>query len=256
MNNFNESEIKYLAGLFDTDGCVKADFRKSRNSDKYFLYMVLQITAAESVDRNGQYIKSLAEKCGSITYRPASELIKSPQNIWRVSSRDEINKLVPRLMKHLIVKGNLLNVLYKDYTELQGIGVDENTMIQLKQKYSEARKDARPIKPKNHPTWAWVAGVVDGDGYLCLREGRNSKRLSVAVNMITYDEIALKLLQKAFGGKVYVINNSNVYRWEKNLGVKDRTFAIHFLSKIYNHSRLKKYKIQQMLEYLNSYRRD
>lgn len=256
MQNFNESEIKYLAGLFDTDGCVTASFRKSRKDDTYYMYLTLQITAAESVDRDGAYVKSLGEKCGSLYHRPSGDGVKSCQNVWKVSKHSDLNKLVPRLLKHLVVKGKHLERLYGELVKHRGQGLTSEKVSELKSYFAWSRQDTGPVKPKNHPTWSWVAGVVDGDGYLCMRQGRASKRLSVAVNMMDCDTPALELLQKAFGGKIHKIANSEVTRWERNLGVKDKTFALHFLRKLHTHSNLKKWKIEQMIYYLQTYRRD
>lgn len=52
MEKFNESEIKYLAGLLDADGVLSFQF-----VDKA-CYLNLQLAASESIDKHG-YIDSL-----------------------------------------------------------------------------------------------------------------------------------------------------------------------------------------------------
>ena len=55
MEKFNESEIKYLAGLLDADGVLSFQFVDS------YCCLNLQLAASESIDKHG-YIDSLGNK--------------------------------------------------------------------------------------------------------------------------------------------------------------------------------------------------
>lgn len=249
MKNFTESEIKYLAGLLDADGSLSFKFCKA-DSGKTFLYLILSLSAAESVDKHG-YIKSLCEYMGSITHIQYERETYSDANLWRVQGRNDLNKLLPRLIKHMVVKGKHWQNLYNKYCELQGVDVKE-LVDDLKQFSEASRGDTGPVKPKTHPTWAWVAGYLDGDGCYTL-----SKNKILHVGCITHKEDmdGVELLHKAFGGTIYEEREDNTRLWRRGLGKSNKDFAVHFLKKVHRHSRLKKWKIEQMLAFHNQSQR-
>lgn len=100
MKIFNESEIKYLAGLLDADGSLSFCFVDGK------LYMEMALAASESVDRHG-YIDSLADRIGWLSVREYEGKNWSPSHQWRVTSRRDLNILLPRITKHMVVKGAL-----------------------------------------------------------------------------------------------------------------------------------------------------
>jgi hypothetical protein len=119
---------------------------------------------------------------------------------------------------------------------------------------AQASKESRklrvgPLKPKNHPTWAWLAGYLDGDGCFSFRTSRNrNMRLSVTAHIT--DVSVLEFLQKAFGGTIK--NNSrseNIKVWWRGLGPANVSFALRFLPKLVKHSRFKRHKLEQMIHY-------
>src|SRR5690606_38752957 len=128
-------------------------------------------------------------------------------------------------------------------------------MLELKEFALESRKNTGPLKPKKHPTWAWVAGYLDGDGCYYMRQRKKnwgvSTELLVQVLAHHLDKVSLDLLHKAFGGRLYksVGKNDQCYTWTRNLGNSDKSFAIHFLRKVLRHSQLKKHKIEKLLHF-------
>lgn len=243
MKLFNESEIKYLAGLLDADGSLSFCFVDGK------LYMEMSLAASESIDRHG-YIDSLADRLGWLTIREYPGKNWSPSHQWRVTSRRDLNLLLPRITKHMVVKGAHWKRMFDKWTELRTVCLTEEEIQDLKDWSNSSRKQAGPIKPKNHPTWAWVAGFLDGDGYYSFRKGKKETTPSkVGCCCHIDDRICIDLIAKAFGGSVR--EEGEILRWQKAVGKQSKSFAIPFLKKVHLHSRLKKWKIEQMLAFHN-----
>lgn len=244
MEIFKETEIKYLAGLLDADGCLGFKFSKS-SSGKTFLYLVLALSAADSVDRQG-YVKSLGERLGKSVRIKYEKDTFSDAWKWNVQSRRDLNLIIPRVIKHMVIKAKHWKRLFDKFNELKGEDITDK--VQDLKEFSEAsRKDSGPLKPKNHPTWAWVAGYIDGDG--CYSYKDRLKRVGVITHK---DDLqGIQLLQKAFGGSIYEPREDNTVLWTHGLGMKHHGFAVRFLSKMVQHSRLKKWKIEQLLNFHN-----
>lgn len=248
MKSFTETEIKYLAGLMDADGCLSFRF-----TDNY-CYLELSLAASESIDKHG-YVDSLGERAGSVSIREYPGTNWSPSHQWRVSKRSELNMLLPRIIKHMVVKGKHWNNLFTKYTELKATLLTDSEIEKLKTWSSASRKEAGPLKPKNHPTWAWTAGFLDGDGYYSLQYGKvkhSPNYCSLRMGAVCHkdDRVSLDLLHKAFGGNFK--EEGDILRWYRNLGPRDKSFAVPFLQKVHAHSKLKKWKIEQMLAFHNN----
>lgn len=248
MEIFKETEIKYLAGLLDADGCLGFKFTKTATG-KTYVGLVMALTASKRIDRQG-YLYTLGERLGScceITYAKDtySDAVK-----WNVQSRADLNKIIPRLLKHMVVKATYWKWLFDTYTEYQGRDVTE-LVDQLKEEAKTRRTSSGPLHEKVHPTWAWVAGYLDGDG--CYTMSKKAVHISVITHKDDLDGV--KLLQKAFGGSIYDPRPDNTVLWRRGAGKANRSFAIKFLSKMAQHSRLKKYKIEKMLNFHNQSQR-
>lgn len=244
MEKFKENEIKYLAGLLDADGSLSFKFCKS-SSGKTFLYLILGISASKRIDKQG-YLYSLGQRMGSI-----SEITYENENhndavSWKVQSRSELDQIIPRLLKHMVIKARHWNRLYSVFTDNKGKDITDS-VEKLKEFSEESRKDVGPLKPKKHPTWAWVAGYLDGDGCYTFKP----KQMHVGAISHVQDSCALYLLHKAFGGSVYAPRDDNTQLWRRGIGKTNSDFAKMFLSNIVRHSRLKKWKIEQILAFHN-----
>lgn len=250
MKSFNESEIKYLAGLLDADGCFHLKI-----VDGKYVAGELSLSASESIDKKG-YIHSLGERAGYVTTTHYPDSNWSTSHKWRVCKRTELNMLMPRLLKHMVIKAKHWKFLFDILVSHRG-AQPEDFVKSLPEIQTESRRtNVGPLKPKNHPTWAWVAGYLDGDGWYTFKkhpnkEAKNCMTLRVGAVCHESDVIGIELLFKAFGGQVRV-DEKGYYRWNRNLGVKDSSFAIRFLKKVHRHSRLKIWKIERMLEFHNN----
>lgn len=243
MEKFKENEIKYLAGLLDADGSLSFKFCKS--GMKTYAYLVLALTASESIDKHG-YIKSLGERLGSVCKIEYEKETYSDAWKWHVQSRSDLDMIIPRLLKHMVIKARHWDMLYTVFTELKGIDVTDRE-DELKQLSLKSRKNTGPLKPKVHPTWAWVAGYLDGDGCYTL----SKKAIHIGVIAHVDDVCALEFLQKAFGGSLYEPRPDNTRLWRHGAGYTQSSFAKMFLNGVVKHSRLKKHKIEQMISFHN-----
>lgn len=246
MTNMIESEVKYLAGLLDADGSLSFKFCKS-SSGKTFCYLILSLTGVKYIDKK-DYILSLSDYGGS-----SIEYVNDSSNMankWHVQDRTTLNKILPRITKHMVIKGKHWDRLFSAYTELKGKDISDKTEL-LKAFSSESRKDTGPLKAKKHPTWAWIAGYLDGDG--CYTFSQKQRRNTLHVGAISHynDVQGLELLQKAFGGTIYPQQPDNTVLWRKGLGKSHKSFAKMFLNKVLRHSKLKKHKIERMLAFHN-----
>lgn len=232
---WSETEKKYLAGLLDADGCLY--FTVSNG----YLALRLHLSASESIDREGKYIKYLGSKVGNVYTRKRDENW-AVQNEWVVGARSDLEKLLPHITKHMVVKGAKWQWMLETSRKFKGKPISQEEMLELRR---EALSKKGPIKPKNHPTWAWVAGYLDGDGWYMMR--KRPKQIEMQVGAVTnMDELeGVELLHKAFGG--ILKDDRGHKRWIRNLGPRDKDFAVKFLKKMVVHSRLKKWKIEQLL---------
>ena len=240
-----ESWFKYMAGLLDADGSLTFQFAKTTTGN-YGIYLRMVLVAAESIDREGKFIKSLPY--GTVIHtEPKGEW--AARNDWVVTKRTDLELLLPRIIKHMVIKGRHWDWMFNVWRQHRGQTVDETYCERLKIACKDSRSEAGPLRAKKHPTWAWVAGYVDGDGSLVNKYDEQKHYQCMRVNVTAHknDRVGLDLLQKAFGGTISEVKNTNVLRWWRNLGYKDASFATHFLRKLVRHSQLKKHSIEQIL---------
>lgn len=238
-----ETEIKYLSGLFDADGWVMV-----RNSNGY-LHLDVGIEQAESTDRYGKYINNLPNKIGGNVSHRKREDNWAPTNTWKIGARADLEKLLPRLIKHCVIKGKHLQRMLDLYRLMKSVKIDDATYEVFKEYCQESRSDSGPVKPKNHPTWAWLAGYLDGDGYYMLRKRVKQTECRVGVVAHNDDRETLEWLQRAFGGVIKGRKDCNACEWVRNLGPRDKSFALEFLTKLVRFHPMKKWKIEQILAF-------
>lgn len=259
----NESLVKYLAGLLDADGALSFVFANKRESGDCTFSMQIYLCASEGVDKN-KFVASLPELTGmgcSTVIPPKNVVIcgkTTRQNynihVWRVSKRAELEMLLPRLIKHMVIKARHWQWMLDVWREKRGNRIPSEVREALIAESKESRRTkAGPLKPKNRPTWAWLAGYLDGDGsyvyYSKEKGGVATWRIAVTAVAHTNDRCVIDLLQKTFGGDVWPDNRSPTLIWRRMLGYQNRSFAESFLPKLAKHSRFKRDKINAILHH-------
>jgi hypothetical protein len=247
-----ESLIKYLSGLLDADGSLSFMFSPKKSDDNaYYMGLTLNLSSSENVDRHG-FLESLPQLAGMGGVYVHTNKNGNSWRTWTVTKGSDLEKILPRLIKHMVIKGKHWQWLLETRREQKGVLFTKEEREPFKVASKKSRfENTGPVKPKKHPTWAWVAGYLDGDGHYSLAR-RNGKSPNINVGAVAHenDIVALQFLQHAFGGYIYPHHGApHVKRWRRNLGPRDASFATRFLSKVANHSRLKRHKIDQILHY-------
>lgn len=254
----NETLIKYLAGLLDADGSLSFSFASDENRPgRFFVRLSLRLTASDVVDLKG-FVNSLPELTGMGTTSRYGNNDKFC--VWAVSKRADLEMLIPRLTKHMVIKARHWQWLLGQWRELRQ---DSNTVTtEQREALTAASKESRktrvgPLKPKNHPTWAWLAGYLDGDGWYAYRRNYDKTRgywqYSISVGAAAHDDDAsvLDFLQRSFGGIIreHSKESTHLKVWYRSLGYQNRSFALRFLPHLAKHSRLKRHKIDAIIHH-------
>lgn len=251
----NESLVKYLAGLLDADGSLSFNFKRDPNRPgRCFVGLNLHLTASDAVDKHG-FVEGLPELTGMgvVTRYGANDQFAK----WVVSKRADVEMLVPRLTKHMVIKARHWQWLLETWRDRRANGATVSD--QERDELTAASKESRatrvgPLRPKNHPTWAWVAGYLDGDG--CYNYRRHYAKTtgyyqwSISVTAVAHvgDASVLEFLERSFGGSVRQAAPT-MKVWRRALGYNSRSFAERFLPKVAKHSRLKRHKIDAIIHH-------
>lgn len=251
---FTETDIKYLSGLMDADGSLCFHF--SPYGDRWNVSLKLVLQQSLSIDHEGKFINWLDDFGGFkqfIKIQDDTHPNWSDANRWTVTSNAELNMLIPRLTKHMVIKAKHWQAMLDRYNSIYGKSVNSIEKSELAEFAKTSRKNVGPLRAKKHPTWAWVAGYIDGDGCYYMRQRKKNWGVAteLLVRVIAHNDDAesLQLLHKAFGGNLKANNHEDTHYWTRNLGNADKDFAVKFLRKMVNHSRLKKHKIEQLLHH-------
>ena len=219
----------------------------------------MRLSASSAVDRSG-FVASLPSLTGmgsTSCYGSAQQFVA-----WSVSKRSDLERLLPRLVKHMIVKAQHWQWLLEEWRKIRRLGYNERSCSDHERDaLTEASKESRrtrvgPLKPKNHPTWAWVSGYLDGDGCYAYRRhyaqtiGYWQWTMNISCVAHKNDLCGLEFLHKAFGGFIVEQGQSDdLFLWKRSLGYQNRDFALRFLPNVAKHSRLKRHKIDQMIHH-------
>lgn len=251
----NESTVKYLAGLLDADGSLSFNFKQDTNREgRFFVGLTLNLTAADAVDRD-RFVERLplTEGFGTVSRYGSSQQFAQ----WRVTKRADLEMLIPRLVKHMVIKARHWQWMLEVWRSVR----ENNKTCSAEERHSltEACKESRrlrsgPLKPKNHPTWAWLAGYLDGDGTYHYRSGvyggYTQWTMNVSAVAHVNDICVLEFLLKSFGGRIQPQGQSeHVKVWMRSLGYQNRQFALRFLPNLAKHSKLKRYRIDAMIHH-------
>ena len=243
----NESLVKYLAGLLDADGSLS--FESHTGADgRVRISLKLHLVAAESIDRHG-FVASLPKLTGF------GNVSLGKYNQWSVGHRAQLEMLLPRVIKHMVIKAKHWQWLLDFWREWRSQEKGQKS-LSIKE-WEELRETCRasrrnnvgPLKPKNYPTWAWLAGYLDGDGCYSFRTSKN-KNMRVSATAHKDDASVLEFIANSFGGTIKPNSRTDrVLVWWRGLGPAHSQFALNFASKLVKHSRLKKHKLEQLIHF-------
>lgn len=236
-----ETDIKYLAGLLDADGSFFFNYSKNR------VYLTIALDLSTGIDRGLKFTNWFCEEMQVIPYIYHRETNADGVDSIKIiiSKKSSIEKLVPRILKYLVIKGKHLQRLYCKFKELQGTEVTDLEIAELKEFVKQSRLDAGPVKTKSWLPKAYVAGFIDGDG--CYTMKKSSGTYSVYTVSHINDRVVADLLFKQYGGRIHY--QEDWIRWVRPLGRTNKSFAIKFLRDTHRHSKLKQHKIEMFLNY-------
>jgi hypothetical protein len=254
-----ETMVKYLSGLLDADGSLSFAFKADKNrEDVYFVGLVLKLDSSTAVDKHG-FVESLPEitGMGTVVTGGAKRQFRS----WVVSKRSHLEMLLPRLTKHQVIKAKhwqwLFDTWRSNKSGREGGWTCSGQERELLRDLSKESRRTRvgPLKPKNHPTWGWLAGYLDGDGTYHYRSFPNTSgglqwTMNVSAVAHVNDACVLEFLKQSFGGRIRPQGQSdNVQVWIRSIGYQNRDFALKFLPNLAKHSKLKREKIDAIIHH-------
>ena len=105
------------------------------------------------------------------------------------------------------------------------------------------------MRLKGKTLYAYVAGIIDGEGSICLQPNSPKGCYSVRVSVANTNEWLLQMLKSQFGGRIYLKNHGNRFwkpAWE---WVVQARKAIEFLQLILPYLQLKHLQAELALSY-------
>lgn len=238
----SEQLNKYLAGLFDADGCISIEWH-----DHKYLSLRFTLTAAASVDNDFETLRSLQSFYNMGTLRYSIGESGTSRCDWRLSSK-EAKMMFNLIGKHLRIKGTHFETMINLQESYKGQVITEEQWEQIKEVRRVSRANSTWLKYPKHLSYAWVSGYFDGDGSYGFRKKYNTLDIRVPSS----DLHILYKLQEDFGGSILTGHSENYKVWSKGLGKGHIKFSLPFLKKMRQYSciRQKYEKIQEMITYL------
>jgi len=232
----SEQLNKYLAGLIDTDGCVSLFFYKTRTTGKNKVKVLLNLTQAAVNDPDFEVLRALRDfyNLGSLHYSLPANENAHPTCQWTLRDKDA-KILFNRIGKHLRLKASHYENMVWISNEHSDIDdIPEEVIEELKAFRTCSLKSTTYLKMPKHLSWAYIAGVVAGDGCIknYMREGRRYPTMNIRVTQGS--QKLLTLFKRDFKGGIYhsTSDHGEWYNWERNLGISDSSFAVPFLKKV------------------------
>ena len=201
---------KYVAGFLDSDGSIGMQFR----ADCAHPLLVLRFSQLEDKDAvihriAAEYVGAVGSVCAGTATAPQGQVARNRQTILTLGPKAS-RLLLQRIHKYMVVKRRYAEVCL-DLIE-QTITKDDHDRVKA---YLKAQRKVPSEYMPNYPSRKWLAGYLDGDG--CFSVARISKfgnaSLLLHVAAATYDDVGIRLLQKAFGGRLHPMCNGSVTQW-------------------------------------------
>lgn len=224
LKKHSEQLNKFVAGFFDTDGCVGIAL------DKRWVKVYAKITQAASKDPDFEVMRALQKhyNIGYITYSIPSMENAASFCDW-VMNINDCKKLFNIIGKHLLVKYYYYKECIFIYDELACTQINRTAYEELREYFECFKKQSSFPRVPKHLSYAYTSGALAGDGHFrCVKRG-NRNELNIEIHNNSEDLVAA--FKQSFRG-TYLKNKPNCFKWRRNLGSQNRSFALDFLPKI------------------------
>lgn len=223
LRTHSEQLNKFVAGFFDTDGCVGLVL------DRGYIRVYSKITQAASKDPDLEVMRALKKHYG-LGY--ISYVIPSMDNAasycdYTLSINDS-KKFFNLIGKHLLVKYKYFRECIWFYDELKGLKLTQVQFEEIKEYLDCIKKSNILQRIPKHLSWSYVAGLLSGDGhYRCSLKDKNE----LTVELYGTSLPLMGLFEKSFKGTIRE-KRPDYYKWRRSLGKSNSQFAIEFLHKV------------------------
>lgn len=239
MSNYNETLNKYVAGFVDADGALSFYFNKT--VDGHFR-ICLQFSIVQ-IDNRGRGFKLLQDLRDAYDVGGIHNIEVKNQKCWRVSNKNDLEKFLPHIIKHMVIKGKHFQRMLDKRRELSGVNLTQEQVDELRKFAKESRADTGPTRYKKNASPAWLAGYIDGDGYLRCSDREHWLKIHVQKS----DVCSVELIQSTYGGKIYKTAKENIKEFKLNFGASFYGTATKVLKAIIPHLRLKRHDAEMIL---------
>lgn len=222
--------VKYYAGLFDADGSF--DFRPMNPATDGSHTVQVKATLYQ---KNPKVLYPLAEEFGG-------KVSVNPAGVHYVTLQGKrATRLMEQLRPHLVIKGRVVDFLL----QRNGERIHDLKAFRAEVKAARAETDTE----KNYPTRKWMAGYVDGDGWIgsSYRKKDGNIEFKMAVVSHRSQRAGLDLIHKAFGG--LIVEQGDVLQWRVSLSVTKGQQVLGFFSQ---HLQMKREQAALVLEHLRT----
>lgn len=239
MSKNNETLNKYTAGFADADGTLAFFFNKTKDG---FFRVGLQFVICQ-IDQRGRGFKLLQYLRDSYGVGHINDIPDKKQKCWKIANKSELEAFLPHIIKHMVIKGKHFNRMLELRRELTGKNLTQEDVDSLRKFAKESRKGTGSTRYKKNCSSAWLAGYIDGDGYL-----RHSPREHwLKISCQESDVCALELIQRTYGGKIFNVSQPSIKEFRLNFGATFYGTAQKVLKKIIPHLRLKRHEAEMIL---------
>lgn len=239
MSNYNETLNKYVAGFVDADGTLAFHFNKTVDG---FFRIGLQFGITQ-IDNRGRGFKLLQDLRDAYDVGSITDVKDKNQKYWKVAGKNDLEKFLPHIIKHMVIKGKHFQRMLEKRRELSGVDLTQDQVDELRRFAKESRADTGSTRYKKNASPAWLAGYIDGDGYLRCSEREHWLKIHVQKS----DVCSVELIQRTYGGKIYDTAKENIKEFRLNFGASFYGIATKVLKAIIPHLRLKRHDAEMIL---------
>lgn len=239
MSNYNETLNKYVAGFVDADGTLAFHFNKTVDG---FFRIGLQFGITQ-IDNRGRGFKLLQDLRDAYDVGSITDVKDKNQKYWKVAGKNDLEKFLPHIIKHMVIKGKHFQRMLEKRRELSGVDLTQDQVDELRRFAKESRAYTGSTRYKKNASPAWLAGYIDGDGYLRCSGREHWLKIHVQKS----DVCSVELIQRTYGGKIYDTAKENIKEFRLNFGASFYGIATKVLKAIIPHLRLKRHDAEMIL---------